>query len=140
LCREGQDLSSTETDQSAEHKRLVKALIEKLKNQGLEILKAASEGFEPCPEVEGYCPDVYAFNRKKEFVVFGLAKTCSELDSVQIGREFKIFAGRFMHKGKARGKAVPLCIAITRGCENQLDTLLVKLKLDQKKNVFKYAF
>jgi hypothetical protein len=133
-------LSSTQTDESAEHKRLVAALILELKNQGLEILKAASEGYEPSSEVEGYCPDVYAYSRPKEFVVFGVVKTCSELANAQTVGEFKIFAGRFMHRGKARGKAVPLCIAITKGCENQLDTLLKKLKLDQKKNIFKYAF
>jgi hypothetical protein len=133
-------LSGTQTDDSAEHKRLVAALVQELKKQGLEILKAASEGYEPCSEVEGYCPDVYAYSRQKEFVVFGVVKTCSELANEQTKGEFKIFAGRFMHKGKARGKVVPLCIAIAKGCENQLDALLVKLKLDQKKNVFKYAF
>jgi hypothetical protein len=133
-------MSGTEIDENVEHKRLVAALILELKNQGLEILKAESEGYQPCAEVEGYCPDVYAFNRQKEYVIFGLAKTCNELSKKEIQEQFKMFSKRFMHKGKAKGAMVPLCIAITKGCEDQLDACLKKLKLDSKKNIFKYAF
>jgi hypothetical protein len=70
---------SSENGESPEHKRLAKALIQELKSQGFEIVNAASEGYAPCAEVEGHFPDVKAYNRKKDFVVFGLAKTCSEL-------------------------------------------------------------
>ncbi len=77
---------------------------------------------------------------RKEYVVFGLAKTRRELDDEGTEEQVKIFSHRFMHKGKSTGAAVPFCIAITKGCENQLDTCLVKLKLGQKKNIFKYSF
>jgi hypothetical protein len=134
-------MSSTETqDDSAEHQRLVKALTEELKNQGFQILNSACDGYEPCSEVENNFPDVKAYSGKKEFVVFGLAKTCNELDNEQTEEHFKFFASRFMSKGKSKGAAVPLCIATTKGCEDQLDAVLKKLKLDRKKNIFKYAF
>jgi len=131
---------SPETDESLEHKRLVKALIQELQNQGFEILNAASDGYQPCSEIENNFPDVKAYSSKKEFVVFGLAKTCSELADEQTEGQLKFFANRFMGKGKSKGAAVPFCIAITKGCENQLDACLMKLKLDRKKNIFKYAF
>ena len=126
--------------ESAEHQRLVNALIQELKNQGFEILHASSDGYEMCSEIEGSFPDVKAYNCKKEFVVFGLAKTCTDLAKEQTEVQFKIFANRFMSKGKSKGAAVPCCIAITKGCEEQLDGCLLKLKLDKKKNIFKYAF
>ncbi len=133
-------MSSAKTDESTEHERLVKALIQELKSQGFEIVTAATEGYEPCTEVEKHFPDVKAYNRKKDFVVFGLTKTCSELDDERTEQLFKLFSHRFMHKGKSAGAAVPLCIAITKGCEKQLDACLRKLKLNRNKNIFKYAF
>jgi hypothetical protein len=133
-------MSNAKTDESAEHERLVRTLIQELKSQGFEIVTATSEGYEPCTEVETHFPDVKAYNRKKEFVVFGLAKTCVDLNDERTEEHFKFFSHRFMHKGKSAGVAVPLCIAITKGCEKQLDDCLMKLKLDRKKNVFKYVF
>ena len=134
-------MSVNETaDESVEHGRLVKALVEELKKQGFEILNAACEGYELCPEMETFVPDVKAYNGKKEFIVFGLAKTCIELGKAQTEEEFKYFSRRFMPKGKSKGKAVPFCIATTKGCENQLDACLKNLKLDKAKNIFKFAF
>jgi hypothetical protein len=134
-------MSSMENEgENAEHRRLVKALIQELKNQGFEILNAESDGYEPCSEIESCFPDVKSYNRKKEFAVFGLAKTCTDLAKEQTEVQIKIFACRFMYKGKSKGAAVPLCIAITKGCEKQLDDCLSKLKLNRKKNIFKYAF
>jgi hypothetical protein len=71
-------MSIAETDRSVEHERLVKALIRELKSQGFEIVNAASEGYEPSTKVNQF-PDVKTYNRNKEFVVFSLAKTYSEL-------------------------------------------------------------
>jgi hypothetical protein len=91
-----------------------------LKSQGFEIVTAASEGYAPCAEVEGYFPDVKAYNRKKDFVVFGLAKTSGELEDELTEEQFKFFSHRFMHGGKSSGAAVPFCTAITKGCEKKL--------------------
>jgi len=123
-----------------EHTRLVKGLIDELKKQGFEILCAASDGFEPCSAVENSVPDVKAYNPRKEFVVFGLAKTIDELDNEQTEEQLKFFSHRFMRGGKSANAAVPFCIAVSKGCEVQLEALLSKLKLDQKKNIFRFAF
>lgn len=131
---------SENQDFSSEHARLVKVLIDELKNQGFEILNAVSDGYQACSEVEGVVPDVKAYNRKKQYVVFGLAKTCEELTAPQTEEQFKVLANRYMPSGKSARAAVPFCIAITKGCENQLEASLKKLNLDQKKNVFLYAF
>jgi hypothetical protein len=45
-----------------------------------------------------------------------------------------------MASGKAKGVAVPFCIAITNGSEKQLEAILIKLKLDKRKNIFRFAF
>jgi hypothetical protein len=73
-------MSIAETHRSVEHERLAKALIRELKSHVFEIVNAASEGYEPSTEVKNQFPDVKAYNRNKEFVVFGLAMTCSELE------------------------------------------------------------
>jgi hypothetical protein len=126
--------------EGSEHIRLIKALIGELQRQGFEILCAASDGFEPCSEVENLVPDVKAYNRRKEFVIFGLAKTCDELDNEQTEEQFKFFSHRFMREGKSAKAGVPFCIAVSKGCEVQLDACLCKLKLDRKKNIFRFAF
>lgn len=126
--------------EGSEHIRLVKGLIVELQKQGFEIQCAASDGFEPCSEVENLVPDVKAYNRRREFVIFGLAKTCDELDNEQTEEQFKFFSHRFMREGKSTKVAVPFCIAVSKGCEVQLETRLFKLKLDQKKNIFRFAF
>ena len=126
--------------ENPEHNRLVKALTEELKKQGFEISNAACEGYAPCTEVENMVPDVKAYNRKKEFVVFGIAKTCNELTEKLTEEQFKFFTHRFMHKGKSAKAPVPFCIAITKGCEKQLEACLKKLKLDHKMDIFLFAF
>ena len=126
--------------EGSEHIRLVKALTDELKKQGFEILCVASDGFEPCSAVENLVPDLKAYNPRKEFVVFGLAKTYVELDNEQTEEQFKFFSHRFMRGGKSAKAAVPICIAVSKGCEVQLEALLSKLKLDQKKNIFRFAF
>lgn len=123
-----------------DHNQLVRALVDELRKQGFEILCAQCEGFEPCPELEHLTPDVKAYNRRREFIVFGLAKTCDELDNDQTGEQFKLFSHRFMPDGKSKGAAVPLCIAVTKGCETKLDAYLVRLKLNRRKNIFLYSF
>ena len=125
---------------SSEHKRLVKALVDELKNQGFEITNARCEGYDVCQEVEGKVPDVKAYNRAKDFVVFGLAKTLEDLCNEETEKAFKLFSHRFMASGKAKGVAVPFCIAITKGSEKQLEAILIKLKLDKRKNIFRFAF
>ena len=134
------NIMSENQGQPQEHQRLVKALIEELKRQGFEITNANCEGYEVCQEVENQVPDVKAYNRKKEYVVFGQAKTCDELDNEQTETQFKLFSSRYMAKGKVAGKIVPFCIAIPKGCEEKLEACLLKLKLNQKKNIFLFAF
>ena len=131
---------SEKKQESLEHKRLVEALIDELKRQGFEITAAACEGYEPCPEVEKLFADIKAYNRRKDYVVFGVAASCDDLQNELTEEKFKLFSSRYMASGKAKGSAVPLCIAITIGCEKQLETCLEKLKIGQKKNIFLYAF
>ena len=126
--------------EGSEHIRLVKALIDELKKQGFEILSAASDGFDPCSAIENLMPDLKAYNPRKEFVIFGLVKTCDELDNEQTEEQFKFFSHRFMRGGKSAKAAVPFCIAVSKGYEVQLEACLCKLKLDQKKNIFRFAF
>jgi hypothetical protein len=126
--------------QDQEHQRLVKALIEELKRQGFEITTAACADYLPCVPVENHVPDVKTYSRKKQFTVFGLAETCSDLSAIGTEEKFAFFASRYMSSGKSKGSAVPLCIVIAKGCEPQLEALLNKLKLTQKKNIFLNTF
>ena len=133
-------MSKDKETNNLEHKRLVAELLTELKRQGLEITTAALESYEPCIEVEKQIPDVKACNRKKDYVVFAVAATCEELASEATLERLKVFSGRYMSAGKSKGAEVPLCIAISKGCEPQLEACLRNLKLDKKKNIFLYAF
>lgn len=133
-------MSLVEKAESDEHKRLVKSLIDYLKNQGFEITCATSEGFVQCSETEGRVPDVRAYDRKKELNVIGEAKTADDFDNERTEDQFKKFSNRMMTDGKSKGATVPFCIAITKGSEKQLDDCLKKLGLDQKQNIYRYSF
>jgi hypothetical protein len=120
--------------------RLVKALLAELKRQKFEITNAALEGYESPTDVEKQVPDIKACNRKKEYVIFGVAATCEELTDEATEVRLTLFSNRYMSSGKSKGEAAPLCVAISKGCEPLLEDLLKKLKLEQKKNIFLYAF
>jgi hypothetical protein len=133
-------MSKLNEAESPEHIRLVKALIDYLKNQGFEITCADRDGYNPCPETEGRIPDVRAYNREKEFNVIGEAKTYDDFSNDRTKEQFKIFSNREMGEGKSKGTTVPFCIAITKGSEQQLEDCLKEIGLDQKKNIYRLPF
>ncbi len=126
--------------ESAEHRRLIKALINEFTRQGLEILNASCDGYQPCPEIEGKTADVRAYKRSEEWVVIGEAKTDDDLDNEQTEEQFNVFSSLFMGAGKSQGKKVPFVIASTSGAQPKLEACLAKLGLDKKTNIYKWYF
>ncbi len=126
--------------ESAEHKRLVKALMNELVRQGFEILNVACEGYEPCPEIAGVFPDVRAYKRNTEYIVIGLAKTLDDFDNKRTEDQFEKFSHLVVNSGKNKGKTVPFFIAITKGSEKQLDTCLIKLGFAKRTNIYRWPF
>lgn len=132
-------MSSVEASESPEHKRLVKSLIDHMKNKGFKIKCASYEGFDQCGETKEHIPDVRGTN-DEELNAIGEAKTCDDLDSERTEEQFKIFSHREMTGGQSKGKAVPFYIAITEGCEDELGETLKKLGLDKKSNIYRLSF
>jgi hypothetical protein len=129
-----------EAAESPEHKRLVQKLIEYIKNEGFEIRCASHEDYAQCGETEGHIPDVRGHRSSDELNAIGEAKTCEDLTSERTKEQFKVFSSRSMSDGKSKGKDVPFYIAITKGCEKELENVLRELSLDKKPNVIRLSF
>ena len=131
-------MSEVEKAESPEHKRLVKSLIEHMKQEGYEITCATHEGYTQCPETEGRIPDVKGTS-KEELNAIGEAKSPNDLDSDRTKGQFKVFSNREMKKGKSQGKDVPFYIGIPKGSEKQLEDCLKELGLDKKPNIHRVS-
>lgn len=131
-------MSNVDKAESAEHKRLVKALIGKMEQDGYKIKCAASDGYTPCGETKGRIPDVRGTNAD-ELNAIGEAKTSDDLDNERTEEQFKIFSNREMTSGKSKGKSVPFYIGISKGSEEELEKCLKKLELDKKPNIQRHS-
>jgi len=131
--------SVTKASESPEHKRLVKSLMDYLRNEGFGITCASYTGFSQCDETKGHIPDVRGTNDEKLNAI-GEAKTCDDLNNERTKEQFKVFSNRMMKKGKSEGKSVPFYIAITEGCEEELEETLKNLNLDRKANIYRVSF
>jgi len=139
LSRERRTISSVETSESPEHKRLVKSLIDYMKSKGFKITCASYEGVDQCSETKGHIPDTKGTN-DAGLNAYGEAKTCDDLDSERTKEQIKVFSNRVMTSGKSKDKDVPFYIAITKGCEDELGETLKKLGLDKKTNIYQLSF
>jgi hypothetical protein len=128
-----------EASESPEHKRLVKALIDYMSSLGFTTTCASYVGFNQCSEIEGHIPDVRGKNND-ELNAIGEAKTCDDLDNERTKEQFKVFSNREMSGGKSKGIDVPFYIAITKGCEKELEEVLHNLGLDKKSNIHRVSF
>lgn len=131
--------SVAKASESPEHKRLVKSLIEYMKKKGFGITCASYTGFSQCDETKGHIPDVRGTN-DEEINAIGEAKTCDDLDNDRTKEQFKVFSNRVTTGGKSKGKDVLFYIAITKGCEKELEETLKSLSLDKKPNIYRVSF
>jgi len=127
-------MSSVSKAESPEHKKLVKGLMEYLKQQGFETVCAAYEGYNQCEAIEERVPDVMGKNAQG-LLAIGEAKTCDDLDNERTNEQFKVFSHREMISGNSKGQTVPFYIGIPKACIEQLKQRLKALGLDQRTNV-----
>lgn len=79
---------------------------------------------------EGHIPDVRGKNND-ELNAIGEAKTSDDLGNDRTKEQFKVFSNREMTGGKSKGKDVPFYIAITKGCEEELEDVLKSLDIER---------
>ena len=127
-------MSSVKEAESPEHTKLVKGLIEYLRQQGFETVCAAYESYTRCAAIQERVPDVMGKNAQG-LVAIGEAKTCDDLDNDRTNDRLKLFSSCLMGSGSLEGQIIPFYIGIPNTCIEQLQNRLKVLGLDQKPNI-----
>lgn len=117
------------------HQKLVKVLIDKFVNDGLEIVKAAYEGYEEPYKVGAHKPDIIAQDKTTELFSIGEAKRCEDLTSDRTKQQFRDFSDQKMTGGKSTGVAVPFHIVVPKRCRNDVVPILVQLGIGSRTNI-----
>lgn len=127
-------MSSVNEAESPEHRKLVKGLMDYLKQEGFQTICAAYEGYNKCEAMNERVPDVMGQNAQG-LLAIGEAKTCDDLDNDRTNDQFKVFSNRVMTSGNSNGQIVPFYIGIPKVCIDQLKQPLRTLGLDQKPDI-----
>ena len=101
-------------EESEEHKKLVRSLIQYLKNQGWTITSAAVDGYASPAQVGTHIPDVWARKESEDLTAFGEAETCETLLTTQTHEQIDEFSNRVM---KSSNKPVPFFIVVPASCQ-----------------------
>jgi len=117
---------STKMAASVEHQRMVKGLMDKLKELGFRITHAAYEGYNEPYKIGRHEPDIIAYKDEEELTAIGEAKTCDDLDEQRTEEQFQDFSNKVMPRGKSQGKSVPFHIIVPKKCETELYQKLVE--------------
>jgi len=117
------------------HQKLVKALIKKFVIDGLEIVKAADEGYEEPYKMGRHKPDVIAKDSKKEILSIGEAKICADLTSDRTKEQFEDFSSGQMEEGKSKGATISFHVVVPKSCEDDVWLVLRKLGLSDKTHI-----
>lgn len=128
-------MSIEEAAASPEHQRMVKGLIDKLKELGFKITHAAYENYQEPYKIGRHEPDIIAHKDDEELIAIGEAKRCEDLVEKRTEEQIKDFSNRVMSKGKSQGKSVPLHIVVPEQCKDDLYAKLKELGLHDKPNI-----
>lgn len=120
--------------ESAQHKTLVRGLIDYMNSEGFKPFCAVYGDYKQC-KPNGECvADVKAHN-DTDLVAIGLAKTANDLDNEKTNTQFKTFSNIKMNNGKSQEQICPLYIAIPRSCTDELKQNLTTLGLNNRPNI-----
>src|SRR5271157_990087 len=106
-------MSSLNEAESAEHKKIVKGLIDYIEKEGFKPFCAAYDGFKQCNPNSERIADVKGQNAQ-ELVAIGEAKTCDDLDNERTNAQFKIFSNLVMNSGNSKDQTCPFYIGIPK--------------------------
>lgn len=126
---------STKEDAGDLHQKLVRALIKKFVLEGLEILKAADEGYEEPYKIGRHKPDIIARDAQKETFSIGEAKICDDLTSDRTKEQFEDFSSRVMGEGKSKGTTVSFHVVVPKSCEDNAWLMFRTLGLSDRINI-----
>lgn len=121
--------------ESATHKKLVQALVEKFEKDGLKVTHATLEGrkYKAPYKIGRHEPDIIAQDSRGVLII-GEAKTKDDLDSETSKEQFLDFSSMMMSESILRGMSVPLHIIVKENALSDLKSVLVFLGLDYKIN------
>jgi hypothetical protein len=125
---------------NAEHKRLVKGLIDYFDSRGFKIISADYENFEKCQLIGSHEPDVIAYHMDDDVYNIGEAKTCDDLDSEKTREQFEDFGNTVLNKIGLERKFLPFCIAVPKECMKKLEMKIEECGLSQNGNIQPLGF
>ena len=93
---------------------MVKNLIKKFQEQGLDVLYAKCDGYAEPEKVQGVKPDVVSWDPNKEIYHLGMIAD-SETVSSDLGQErIAILANMMMGVGNSEGKRLPFYLGVPK--------------------------
>ena len=120
--------------ESAIHKKLVQALVGKLKKDGFTVTHVAIKGYKEPYKIGRHEPDIIAQDNRGVFVI-GEAKTKDDVDSETSKEQFIDFSNRVMASGPAENEKLFLHIIVEEEGYLDLKRTLERLGLHFKNNI-----
>jgi hypothetical protein len=93
---------------------MVKNLVEKFQDQGLEVLYAQCSGFPNPTKVQGVEPDVVGWDPRKEIYHLGLVADDDLISSDIIKEKINILANMMMGVGTSEGTRLPFYLGLSK--------------------------
>jgi len=114
------------TGESAEHKAMVRSLMNYLNEQGFQTIGVACEGYPQCEPIDGRVPDFIGKNNQDTWCI-GEVKTSDDLvnDRERTDAQFRTFASR----------QATFYILVPKASLEQLNQILRELELFGKPNL-----
>ena len=120
---------------NAEHKKLVKGIIEHFESMGLKIISASYDGYDKCEIIGNHEPDVIAQKPDEDYYYIGEAKTCNNLSSERTREQFEDFGNTVILKEGATRTYLPFCIAVPKECIDELKECILDFGLSMNENI-----
>ena len=116
---------------------MVRSMVTKFKDKGLDILYADCEGYPDPTEIQEVKPDIVGWDADKELYHIGIIADSDTVSTPSTEKRLKILAGQMMGVGTSEGKRLPFYLGYPRNAENAVDDKLQEIDPQTKENVVK---
>ncbi|MFB5598284.1 MAG: hypothetical protein ACE5RJ_04630 [Nitrosopumilaceae archaeon] len=118
---------------------LVKRLIEEFQSANLEITYANCEGYKKPEPINGYTPDVIAWDSEKEIYYLGTVADPANFNSKEMEDKIQTLSNLMMRKGNSTNTQIPYYIGIPRQHNSEISEL-IEQKILESDNVLTMEF
>lgn len=116
---------------------LVKHVINKFQEKGLDVLYAKCDGYPDPVEIKNVVPDVVGWDPHKELYHLGLVANSPNVISDLTLEKINILAGMMMSTGTSEGKRLPFYLGFPKDSANDVNRHLQKIDAVTQENIVK---